>query len=385
MFGVTLNQLRINQLRKQHLLSDDSLSFKEIVKNQLGLHSTNYWTPYLSLFARMGDYSPKSVFQSLNMGDEILRINCFRLAVFVIHGENLEMISKATGTALYKYYLRSTPLKALNAEEIEQIIEKIRFVLRNGPLSMNALKNHFPELSSNKRFIFRLAMARGDIIRANAKNAKTTRTAYDLLHNRFPNINRGRFTEKEAQENLIFKYIERFGPVSENDISWWLPLPKKATKKIITNLGDRIMSYEADDIQHYIEKQDYEAASSLDPHHENFIYFLPYEDHFPKAFRDRWYVDEEIKERLFPRFYKSYWPEKPIEVINTGPNTSGEIRPSIWLNENIIGRWEIDKTDTGYQVVMSVYKDLSTELMTKINEKRDYLEIFINTKLAPIS
>jgi hypothetical protein len=34
---------------------------------------------------------------------------------------------------------------------------------------------------------------------------------------------------------------------------------------------------------------------------------------------------------------------------------------------------------------MSVYKDLSTELMAKINEKRDYLEIFINTKLAPIS
>ncbi|MGY5852224.1 MAG: hypothetical protein RTU92_01500, partial [Candidatus Thorarchaeota archaeon] len=68
MTEVTLDQLRMNQLRKQRLLGDHELDFYDIAKEQLGLHSTDYWTPYLSVWSRIGDYDAKSVFSSLNSG-----------------------------------------------------------------------------------------------------------------------------------------------------------------------------------------------------------------------------------------------------------------------------------------------------------------------------
>lgn len=64
-----IEQLRVNQLRKQYLLPEKQVSFFDIAKTQLGLHSTNYWTPYLSIYARLGDYNPKKVFSALNKGD----------------------------------------------------------------------------------------------------------------------------------------------------------------------------------------------------------------------------------------------------------------------------------------------------------------------------
>ncbi|MFX0087298.1 MAG: DNA glycosylase AlkZ-like family protein [Candidatus Hodarchaeota archaeon] len=382
---VTLNQLRINQLRKQYLLAEEPLTFKEVIKNQLGLHSTDYWTPYFSIYARIGDYNPKDLFQALNRGDEIFRINCFRLAVFVVHVENLAMILKSTGKSLYNYYRKAPPLRVLNEEEIEEVIEKIRISLKEKPKRIHDLKKEIPELASNKRFIFRLAMAKGEVVRASTINAKSTLTSYDLLQKRSSNINLEKITENEARQQLIYKYIERFGPVSENDISWWLPLSRKGTKEIINNLSEQITSHEVNSTQYWLEREDYEIADSLDEPQEEIITFLPYEDHFPKAFLDRWYIDQELKQRLFPRFYKSYWPEKPLKIINTGPNTSGEIRPSIWLNNNIIGRWELDKKDKEYKIVMDIYRKLENSQISLIEEKKRNLEKFINKKLVPIS
>jgi hypothetical protein len=382
---VTLNQLRINQLRKQHLLAEESLSYKEVIKNQLGLHSTNYWTPYLSIYARLGDYNTNDVFQALNKGNELFRINCFRLAVFVVHAENLSMILRSTGQALFNYYRKAPPLRVLSEEEIEEVIEKIRVSLKEKPKNLRDLKKEIPELASNKHFILRLAMARGEVVRASTKNAKTTLTSYGLLQKRCSNLNLDKIAESEARLQLIYKYIERFGPVSENDISWWLPLSKTSTKEIISNLSEEITSYEVDSTRYWLEKKDYEIASSLDQQHDEIITFLPYEDHFPKAYIDRWYVDQELKQRLLPRSYKSYWPEKPLKIIKTGPNTSGEIRPSIWLNENIVGRWELDKTNEGYKIVMSVYRKLKNDQLSLIEEKKNHLENFINEKLVPIS
>ena len=46
----TPEQLHWNQLRKQHLLDEKVTNYYEVAETQLGLHSTDYWTPYFSVW-----------------------------------------------------------------------------------------------------------------------------------------------------------------------------------------------------------------------------------------------------------------------------------------------------------------------------------------------
>ncbi|MFW9794141.1 MAG: hypothetical protein ACFFEE_07565, partial [Candidatus Thorarchaeota archaeon] len=73
MANVTAEQLRWNQMRKQFLLDEKASDFCEVAKAQLGLHSTDYWTPYLSVWSRIGDYDAKEMFESIDNGREIVR------------------------------------------------------------------------------------------------------------------------------------------------------------------------------------------------------------------------------------------------------------------------------------------------------------------------
>ena len=68
-------------------------------------------------------------------------------------------------------------------------------------------------------------------------------------------------------------------------------------------------------------------------------------------------------------------------------NQSGEIRPSIWLDGQIIGRWELDKVEgeKKYQIVWSVYQPISDEIKEIIEIERLKLQKFINHRLVPIS
>lgn len=104
MTTATIEQLRWNQLKKQSVFGEERPNFYELAKSQLGLHSTNYWTPYLSAWARIGDYDTHDVFKSLNSGKHLLRTHAFRLTVHVIHQDNFPMIIRAIGSRLYKYY-----------------------------------------------------------------------------------------------------------------------------------------------------------------------------------------------------------------------------------------------------------------------------------------
>ena len=116
-----LERFRINQLRKQHLVSESQISLFDIIKTHLGLHSTNYWTPYLSLYARIGEYNPKKLFNALNQGNQLVRIHAFRKTVFVVHISNLSMLIQAMGPLLYKFARKAPDIKNMSEEELDSL------------------------------------------------------------------------------------------------------------------------------------------------------------------------------------------------------------------------------------------------------------------------
>jgi hypothetical protein len=59
--------VRLYQLTKQNLAVKAAAgSYRRLLRDHLGLHSTDYLTPYLSLQARVRDFEPRALFNALN-------------------------------------------------------------------------------------------------------------------------------------------------------------------------------------------------------------------------------------------------------------------------------------------------------------------------------
>ena len=110
---------------------------------------------------------------------------------------------------------------------------------------------------------------------------------------------------------------------------------------------------------------------------------------FPKAYIQReWYLDDDLKRRVYPESAKYYWPpENPFmpPAKHKGMSQAGEIRPSVWVDGKIVGRWEIENKKDSYSIKYGIYRELDKDVHKIIQQKRDNLEDFINIRLKPIS
>ncbi|MHA2322330.1 MAG: winged helix DNA-binding domain-containing protein [Candidatus Thorarchaeota archaeon] len=348
MVNVTAEQLYWNQLRKQFLLEEKPSDFYQVAKTQLGLHSTDYWTPYLSVWARLGDYDAKKVFDSIDNGRDLVRTHAFRTTIHVMHIDNLSMILSATGPSLFKACRtdKYRKMDQLNDKEIEDMLIQVKSALEDGPLRTSELKKRQPKVGENVRSALLMLMARGVVVRAKAKHARSNLTSYALLGKWVQGFKLEIIEEQEAITRLIRSHIERFGPVSIEDIAWWLRLTKTKVKSALQQLGEDVVDVKIGESDKFLMKEDLEIAASLTIPSEDSVWFLPYEDHFLKAFIDRrGFIDEDVHHKLFPVDRKHFWPSNPDaqrKIPSKGVRTTGEVRPSIWLNGSVIGRWEMD-------------------------------------------
>jgi len=387
----TPEQLLWNQLRKQFLLDEKVSSYFDVAKYQLGLHSTDYWTPYFSTWARLGDFDAKDMFVSINNGRKLVRSHAFRTTVHVMHIENLSMIISATGPSLFKASrtdkYRKTNL--LTDREIETMLSSVKDSLMDGPLRSSNLKKVVPEIADYLRSALVMLMARGDVVRAEANHARSNLTSYALLDQWVDGFKLKIIDEQEATTKLIQRHIERFGPVSVDDIAWWLRQTKTTVKESISSLGEEIAIINHGNKEKYMLKSDFESASAVEKPKDDLVWFLPYEDHFLKAYKDRTnFIEESIKPMLFPADRKHFWPSNP-DALQTMPSigirTTGEVRPTIWLNGKVVGRWEIDDKDKQKKIVTSIYTKLAKNNQISIDKVRAELEEFVNHRLLPIS
>ena len=387
----TTEQLRWNQFRKQFLLDEKPRDFYHVALTQLGLHSTDYWTPYLSVWTRLGDYDAKRMFESLDNGKKIVRTHAFRTTLHVIHIENLSLIISATGPSLFRASRMDKYRKVnqLSDKQIEDMLDQVKSALVEGPLRTSDLKKVVPEVGDYVRSALVMLMARGEVVRAKANHARSNLTSYALVDKWIQGFQLETLDEREAITQLIKLHLKRFGPASIDDLAWWLRQTKTSVNDAIKQLGDNVSKVEVRGTESCILREDLELASSLEAPTEDLVWFLPYEDHFLKAFIDRsGFIADDLQTYLCPADRRHFWPSNPDgyrKMPSVGIRATGEVRPSIWLNGQVIGRWELDDDGSSKRVVTSLYSKVTKSQQTMIKQVCSELEDFINSSLAPIS
>ena len=374
-----LERLRAARLHAQRTPAD----LDALVRGSLALHSTDYWSPYLSAWARIPDFNPTDLRSRLNEGRGLVRLNCLRNTVHVVHTADLPLLLAATGAAVGSVGRRGPGLKGLSEPAVRRGLDALCGALADGPLGVNELKAARPELAADLRSWLMVAMGEGLILRADAAHARSNRTRYALTGAWVKGFQPSDLPAGEARRQLLVSALRAFGPITVADLAWWLPAPKGEVQRALASLGPRVQTLDAEgETWHFdAELPDREAP----PREQAGAWLLPYEDGLLKAYLDRsWLMAPGLRDVIFP-FSVSHW--RPPDGVSPGPgphkgvNVSGEARPSVWWGGRVVGRWEEAPTGPVWQL----HADVGAEAGDAIKREVQRLRRFLVEDLAPLS
>lgn len=363
-----LEQLRAARLHHQRQATD----VDALVRKTIGLHSTDYATPYLSARARVPGFDPGALYARLEAADGLVRVNAMRNTVHVVRTDDLPLIFAATGAAVAQVGRRAPALKGLSDEAVDNGVRSISDALAQGPRSTNELKAALPALAGDFRSWLIVAMGRGEVIRADAPHARSNRNRYARTRDRVPGFEP--MPVDVARRELLLRAVEAFGPVTLEDLAWWLPAPKGEVSRILAS-AKGLARIEA-------EGQTWWYTASLadepaPPREEAGAWALPYEDAFWKGMLDRsaWMIPG-LKGVIFP-FNITHW--FPPQGVDPGPgphkgvNTTGEARPSVWWGGRAVGRWE----EAAGGLVHQLHHDVGAEGRAAVERELEAVEAFL--------
>ena len=365
-----LEALRAARLHAQRRATD----LDALVRATIGLHSTDYATPYLSAWARLDELDPRAMFARLNAGRGLVRVNAFRNTVHVVLAEDAPTILAGTGAATELVGRRSGAIKPLSDLEVDRAVGDLLDALADGPLTNAALKDALPALGADLRYWVMIGMGRGEIVRADGAAPRSNRTRYALARQWIPGFVPGQIRPAEARRDLLARAIRAFGPVTEADLAWWLPAPKGEVTRALASFGGTVARVVVDGTTYWFDPA--LADTPAPPRETSGAWLLPYEDALLKGYQDRaWCLAPGLQPVVFPHNPEHWFPPDGVDPgpgPHPGVRASGEARPTVWYGGRVVGRWE----ERG-GVVMQLHVDVGTEGVHAVARERERLERFL--------
>ena len=374
------DKINTYRLQKQNLVHKAHMKdYNSLLEKHIGLHSTDYLTPYLSLWARISDFDPSKMFDEINNEKLALRMRAMRGTLFIVHRKNITMIISAIEN-MTKKRLKGAKKYAPKGFDYNKVKKAIVDLLHKNPnLKFSEIKELLADQIDSTEINFAKSSMEleGIIVRSKQRNITDKLYSYALFEDIFPKLSKKSIGHDAAIQEIFCKYLAIFGPATLDDFRWWLPINKTNITSAIEEMKD-VESFILDESYFYMTKEDYNAfeSFSFSDNYNSRVIFLPYEDHYPKAFINRnFFIADYMTPHLFGVNHKI---------------TKGEIRPSIWLDGKIIGRWEYkwqDKKKTAFDIEI-VYLDetikFSQEVKDEIIAQKESLLQFMNEQIIPL-
>lgn len=376
MSAARLEALRAARLHRQRRAPD----VDTLVRETIGLHSTDYATPYLSAWARLDRFDPAALYARLNAGRGLVRVNAFRNTVHVVHVEDAPVVLAACGAAVAQVGRRSPGLKALPDAAIDRGVDALVAALADGPRTTNQLKAALPELAADLRYWTILAMGRGEVVRADGPAIRSNRTRYALARQWIPGFVPGEIPAADARRAVLARAVRSFGPLTEADLAWWLPAPKGEVARALAGLGRDYARVVVDGVAWWYAAELADAPSP--PREAQGAWLLPYEDALLKGYQDRaWLLAPGLQEVVFPHNVTHWHPPDGVDPgpgPHPGARASGEARPTVWYGGRVVGRWEERDGD----VVLQLHADIGAEGAAAVEAERRRLAAFVAATFA---
>jgi hypothetical protein len=311
-------------LRKQHLADDAKIDGAyQIAYDISGLHATGPTTPYLSLFARSRAFLRKHLEDELYVKKRLGRIRCMRGTLHIMTKEMIPIAYMATRKMIRKDLRDILKFRGVSGKEYEDTSKSILNILKGKEMTTSEIKERLGT-SANVSAIVEEMCDRGLLIRVRPRAGWKDRiNKYSVFREYFPDIDLSILTESEAITELVKHHLRSFGPVTENDLAWWVGMSKTEAREAIDNIKDIVertnISGLGDDF--ILLRSDAKHLGDPKSSQGTSVALLPWLDPYMMGYKDRErYLPAEYRDRVFDR--------------------GGNATSTILLDGRVVGVWD---------------------------------------------
>jgi len=374
MLSFTLEQVNTFCLSKQHLVpAYSNTDVYQVTRDVIGLQAVSALTPYLSLLARIRDFSPEGLLKELYLQKRLVKVKCMRCSLFILPLDIVEAALVATKDQLLssdmaKTYCalaktvekikgQSNPFEASEAE-LENCKRLIVQLLKNESLTIEQLKKRL-DTHVNISYIVYALCDDHQLIRGPTTQWDNNKHHYTAWANRLPQVS-FQMPKEQARATLIKQYIKSYGPVCLEDIIWWTGFGKDETIKTLKELSSGIVEVSVDCFEgkFLLAKEDLLRLKATKYYDEPIVSFLPAQDNYMVAYRKRG------RHSLRDIYHKIH-------------DRAGNVLPVILIDGQVAGIW--DRSDSKVEYTLFDRVDVSTahEVKEKAATVSDFLRKYL--------
>jgi len=352
MNNIDLNQVNHFVLRKQHLTDDSKIdSIVQTVRDVGGLHATSPTTPYLSLFSRIRNFARDDLDEELYVKRNLGKIRCMRKTVYILPREMMPIAYSATSRLVELASERYTRYLGITQKEYEETSKLILGILKGKGMTAEEIKNALGT-KLNVSAILNLMCDQGLLIRGIPKKSwKSNIHTYYPFQEYFPDIDLNGIDEAKARKFLVKQYLASFGPVTENDITWWTGLTKTEVREALNNIQGRIIQVKISNLRgDFIAlDSDWNLLKNISFQGKRTVNLLPSLDPYLMGYKERErYLNPKHCNKVFDR--------------------SGNITSTILLDGRVVGVWDF-AADTKPLVKIFLFEEVDGSVLGEIHSK----------------
>ena len=368
MFAFSLDEVNLFVLRKQHL-TDDTKAYDilQITRDISGLHGTGTFEPYLALFARTKNFDRKQLDSELCVKRSLAKIRCMRGTLYIMTHDMVPVAFAATHSMVEKLSVSYSEFRGVSQDDYSRLSKTILSILHGREMTIHEIKKR---LATNLSLpaVLNLMCDQGLLSRVLPGDCgKSKNYRYALFQEYYKDIELKRFSEDEALALLVESYLRSFGPATENDVSWWVGLPKARIKKALQKLKEKTIAVSISDIDgdFLMLRTDLDLLKMHKEKRAPTVNFLPDLDPYLMGYRERnRYLQPARYEYIFDR---------------TGNATS-----TILIDGKVEGVWDYAGTPEP-QIRLFFFQSPPSKMKKVIEDTARELGIFISDTKASVS
>ena len=334
-----MNIEKINEymFQKHGVIPGSQKDYIEDVSNaHLGLHSARIVTPYTTLCSRLVNYQTNMLTTQLYDEKKLIKMRCMRTTLHIVPHDIAGILHMATLdmrlSSCHLFFKKNNISQEFVQQFHDILLNFIKMPTSSAQIEKEMLKYiKFESADLRKecsKKILKYYWEMGLLCYVNvAENWEKEERRYAVTKRYYPELKLERHSKSEAQDLLILMYLEKFGPATLKDITWWSGLSTKIVRNIIERHSDSVTNFYITDssLEFYITRKELEKLKKYKVKNDDWVNLLAFEDpalkgYFETRFR---YVNANYYNQLF--------------------NQIGEVRASIIHNGKAIGIWTWDK------------------------------------------
>jgi len=280
-----------------------------------------------------------------------------RNTMFIVTKDDAPILHEATNYLKENRFEGFFNYSDFTRKEYDELESKILQVLKKESLIATDIKKRIGS-DRNISIIISLMCDKLLLVRDKPpKGWKDRRNTYTLMKNSFPELNFEYLEEIEAIQSLVLGYIKAYGPVTEQDITWWVGLTRTKARRAIESIQSQIERITLSDEIYYIVKSDIKSLKNLSVPKDPVINLLANLDPYLMGYKNRRrFINDDIYDFVFDR--------------------SGNATTTILLNGVVIGIWDFQANPAPIVKIL-LFQEITKEILKVIKKQAKLIGEFI--------